>query len=311
MRETKELRLALENCLKEEIPFVLAKVVSTQGSTYRKPGALALIYPNGTCVGLLSGGCLEQDVVLNCEELWHKNSVPGHSVAKLLRYDTSSASDIVMGLGLGCEGSVEIELCWHHHSSAKAVLKMLPEPLHVALCGAGEDHKVLADLMGCMGWNVSLVDRREGVLEHVGSAVWQKFLWSSEVGLPKADCYVIMNHHYETDRSQIHEIVNFFHQGKSEQAKSNQTVKPKYIGVLGPRMRSVRLFRELGLSCDELGNLTNVSPELVQVLRYPMGLDLGGDTPSAVAISVVAEIQAVAMGHMGGALTQKVGTIHS
>src|SRR5882672_2049494 len=42
-------------------PLVLATIVATAGSTYRKPGARMLIDSEGTACGLLSGGCLESD----------------------------------------------------------------------------------------------------------------------------------------------------------------------------------------------------------------------------------------------------------
>ena len=43
-------------------PAVLATIVSTEGSTYRKAGARMLIEANGRMTGLLSGGCLERDL---------------------------------------------------------------------------------------------------------------------------------------------------------------------------------------------------------------------------------------------------------
>ena len=43
--------------------FALVLVVEAQGSTYRKPGALALVAEDGTQVGAISGGCLEPGVV--------------------------------------------------------------------------------------------------------------------------------------------------------------------------------------------------------------------------------------------------------
>ena len=42
--------------------LVAAFVIATQGSTYRKPGALMLLSASGARCGLLSGGCLEGDL---------------------------------------------------------------------------------------------------------------------------------------------------------------------------------------------------------------------------------------------------------
>ena len=43
-------------------PWALATLVQTEGSTYRKPGARLLIEPDGKTLGVLSGGCLEEEI---------------------------------------------------------------------------------------------------------------------------------------------------------------------------------------------------------------------------------------------------------
>ena len=46
---------------------VLATVIDVDGSAYRKEGATMLIQEQGKLVGMLSGGCLEEDVRLRAE----------------------------------------------------------------------------------------------------------------------------------------------------------------------------------------------------------------------------------------------------
>jgi xanthine dehydrogenase accessory factor len=82
----------------------LAVVVHTNGSTYRKPGALMLIAADGEYAGLLSGGCLESDL----HE--HALQVIGSGLAKVITYDTGGSDDLLWGLGVGCEGSMQILL---------------------------------------------------------------------------------------------------------------------------------------------------------------------------------------------------------
>jgi xanthine dehydrogenase accessory factor len=82
----------------------LAVVVHTNGSTYRKPGALMLIAADGDYAGLLSGGCLESDL----HE--HALQVIASGQAKLITYDTGSSDDLLWGLGVGCEGLMQILL---------------------------------------------------------------------------------------------------------------------------------------------------------------------------------------------------------
>ena len=82
----------------------LAVVVHTNGSTYRKPGALMLIAADGEYAGLLSGGCLESDLHQ------HALQVMGSGQAKLITYDTGGSDDLLWGLGVGCEGAMQILL---------------------------------------------------------------------------------------------------------------------------------------------------------------------------------------------------------
>jgi xanthine dehydrogenase accessory factor len=84
--------------------LALGMLVGVAGSTYRKPGALMLIGADGDYAGLLSGGCLEGDLAA------HSRSVIGSGTPALVRYDTRGPDDLVWGLGLGCEGMMDILL---------------------------------------------------------------------------------------------------------------------------------------------------------------------------------------------------------
>jgi len=82
----------------------LGVLVRTTGSTYRKPGALILIAGDGEYAGLISGGCLEGDL------REHARTVIASGAARTVRYDTRTSEDLIWGLGLGCEGAMEIVL---------------------------------------------------------------------------------------------------------------------------------------------------------------------------------------------------------
>ena len=84
--------------------FVLATVVATEGSTYRKCGAQMLIAAGGDLRGLLSGGCLEVDLVLHAREVLETGC------ARLVSYDMRGADDLVFGIGSGCEGAMRVLL---------------------------------------------------------------------------------------------------------------------------------------------------------------------------------------------------------
>lgn len=80
----------------------LATLVKAQGSTYRRPGARMLITSEGKMIGSLSGGCLEGDVFEQAQEVM----TSGKPI--VVQYDTMSDEDIIWGLGLGCNGIVQI-----------------------------------------------------------------------------------------------------------------------------------------------------------------------------------------------------------
>lgn len=83
-------------------PLALATVVNVSGSAYRRPGARMLISSSGKTAGMISGGCLEGDA----KERALRVIESGHSV--LVTYDSTSSEDIIFGLGLGCNGVVQV-----------------------------------------------------------------------------------------------------------------------------------------------------------------------------------------------------------
>lgn len=84
--------------------LVLGIVLETAGSTYRKPGALMLIASDGDYAGLLSGGCLEGDL------REHAATVRETGVPRVVSYDLRGPDDLLWGLGVGCEGAMNILL---------------------------------------------------------------------------------------------------------------------------------------------------------------------------------------------------------
>src|SRR4029077_20361170 len=77
-------------------PWALATLVQTQGSTYRKPGARMLVDPAGGTLGVLSGGCLEEEIGRQGKE------VIGSGSPVLLKFDTRRL--------YGCDGQLKILL---------------------------------------------------------------------------------------------------------------------------------------------------------------------------------------------------------
>lgn len=84
---------------------VMASVVRTVGSAYRGVGARMLVRADDGSVGLVSGGCLEADLVARAKRLRDMER------AEVVTFDSlSEEDDAVWGFGLGCNGRVEILL---------------------------------------------------------------------------------------------------------------------------------------------------------------------------------------------------------
>jgi xanthine/CO dehydrogenase XdhC/CoxF family maturation factor len=86
-------------------PMALATIARVEGSNFRRAGARMLVRTNGTCVGSVSGGCLEQDVIEHARELFANPARPRQFV-----YDTTVPDDLLFGTGSGCKGRVTILL---------------------------------------------------------------------------------------------------------------------------------------------------------------------------------------------------------
>jgi len=84
--------------------LVLATVVETEGSTYSKAGARMLIDSDGDFEGLLSGGCLENDLIE------HARLVIESGLPKIVSYDMRGTDDEFWGLGVGCDGAISVLL---------------------------------------------------------------------------------------------------------------------------------------------------------------------------------------------------------
>ncbi len=84
--------------------LVLAMVTAVEGSSYRKPGAMMLVSSSLEFTGLISGGCLEGDLVE------HAAAVLADGVPRAVTYDLSGTDNVILGLGLGCGGTVHLLL---------------------------------------------------------------------------------------------------------------------------------------------------------------------------------------------------------
>ncbi|MFD2999543.1 XdhC family protein [Pontibacter toksunensis] len=102
MKEVQDIVRAFEEARKEGKQTALATVVHVQGSSYRRPGARMLVTEDGKLTGAISGGCLEGDALRKARLAMVQQK------AMLVTYDTTDEDDAKLGVGLGCNGIIQI-----------------------------------------------------------------------------------------------------------------------------------------------------------------------------------------------------------
>jgi xanthine/CO dehydrogenase XdhC/CoxF family maturation factor len=179
------------------------------------------------------------------------------------------------------------------HGSLSAFIEFLPAPLRLTILGAGDDAIPLAQLASQLGWHVTVADWRPALATPERFPAARQLLavpTVHDIPLRVHDYVVVMTHHYPSDKAIVRRLAE---------------VRPRYVGLLGPRRRTERLLGELA---DEG---CHIDPEIVEGWHFPVGLDLGAETPLEVAVSIVAEILAVTNRRNGQFLHRRQGPIHT
>ena len=101
-KETGEIVSRVAHLAADGRRAAVATAVRISGSSYRRPGAKFLVEDDGGTVGGVSGGCLEADVRVVARDVMRTGT------PRLLHYETGGDDRTIWGLGLGCNGSVDI-----------------------------------------------------------------------------------------------------------------------------------------------------------------------------------------------------------
>jgi len=294
MHEVDKTIAAAKRVISEGKRGILVTVVATHGSTYRRAGARVVISEEGETFGTISGGCLERDLAERARA-WLLDPKP-----RLMHYDSTRNDDIVFGLGLGCRGTMDVvvepfdaqripslltdfrwngrePVVWTTTLDGRELLVELIRPERaLAIFGGGPDVEPVARLAEQTGWRASVISPKDMHPEDVGQ----------RVDLGAFDAAVVMTHNFLHDLALLSAIL--------------PSAIP-YAGLLGPKTRGDELLAQL--------------PEAAAAhrakLHYPIGLDLGAETPEEIALSIVAEIQAVVNGRSASSLREKDGPIHA
>ena len=337
-----ELQLIAEALTRpESTPAVLATLVSVAGSSYRRPGARLLVRADGSRLGSVSGGCLEEDVLARAER------VRASGMAEAAVYDTTAENDLVWGVGLGCHGVVRVLVepvpkppAWaaavasaaerrtrvqlivtHEHGSPSGwgtrlvssdapfeptgvfTQKFTPPPC-LAIFGAGDDAMPLAKLAHGLGWRVVVADPRAAL------NTAERFPWAACRETGSADTLVARVFGAPAQPSSAADggvaVVMTHHY--VHDVPILRDLLPRrlgYVGLLGPRKRAERILADL------TAEGCSISAEERARLHAPVGLDLGAEAPAEVAHAIVAEILAVLHGRDARPLRWRERPIHA
>ena len=102
MKEIRDIIKAFNEAQKLGKQTALATVVHVEGSSYRRPGARMLIEDDGQLTGAISGGCLEGDALRKALLVMTEKR------SRLVTYDTMDDDDAKFGVGLGCNGIIQV-----------------------------------------------------------------------------------------------------------------------------------------------------------------------------------------------------------
>jgi xanthine dehydrogenase accessory factor len=169
-------------------------------------------------------------------------------------------------------------------------IELLQPAVSLVVIGAGNDAIPLSNLATVLGWQITIVDGRANYVVSERFPLAHKLVVARAGDvLSKVDCdtrtvFVLMTHNYNYDMALLKELL---------------PLGLTYIGCLGPKKRLIRMVDEI---TDEQGAIP--ADQLAPVYG-PAGLDIGSENSEEIALSIVAEIQAVLKKRNGSSLTYK------
>ena len=102
MKEIRQIIKTFDDSSGQQETFALATVVNVEASSYRRIGARMLVSSSGQWIGGISGGCLEGDALKRSQMAIFKNT------PSIVTYDTMEDDQNQIGVGLGCNGRIEV-----------------------------------------------------------------------------------------------------------------------------------------------------------------------------------------------------------
>jgi xanthine dehydrogenase accessory factor len=175
-------------------------------------------------------------------------------------------------------------------------VEYLKPVIALVIVGAGNDAIPLTKMAHVLGWDVTVVDGRANYtqaerfpdVKQIVTAKPEQVL--AQIALDKLTAIVLMTHNYNYEIALMRQLL---------------PLQLSYIGMLGPKKKLDRMLGELE------DNGLDITPQQLQNIYGPVGLDIGSESPEEIALSIVAEIKAVLSNRKGYPLKQKAQAIHS
>lgn len=322
MKELIQILAQIKRLLNSNESFALATVVFVEGSAYRRPGARMLIDENGNWWGGISGGCLEGDLLKKAQLAMRQQTI------KNITYDTREDDPFQLGIGLGCQGLIEIII-----DPIRAHVEQISEQLNMCL-DSGVAHTLQSTWEGSK-FSIEAVAATNGSFAQEGTKqifvenipantrIWIVGNQFDAISLIQLCQQLAWEIHWVGNKLKMNPVVrdsvqacydwnddlpvrntdclvlmtHDFDRDVEFLSKQYAVDRWSYVGILGPNKRMDRILKQI--------------PTLqVSLLSSPIGLDIGAEGPDEIAISIVSEILAVKNGRNGLSLKHKKGSIH-
>ncbi|MGH2418583.1 MAG: XdhC family protein [Candidatus Limnocylindria bacterium] len=337
MSELDAILDAAAGCRTRGERFALATVVAVRGSSYRRPGARLLVPEDSAPVGLISGGCLEEEAARLAREALALDA------PVLVTVDHSAEGDELWGMGLGCRGV--IDLLAEPPTLAAETLDALAAAREgratYLLTGLdGERRRLTALEADALGERAAMAVAHgrptllgESILDPIlpplhlvvcgagpdaGPLVaagvrmgWRVSVVDPRHSLLRAERFPGATLHDAEPAAAAEAVaagewtavVIMSHDYLRDAAFLGGFLgrEVPYLGVLGPRDRTDRLLAELDAPPTEAD---------MACLHAPAGLDIGANGAEEVATAIIGEILAVLRGRAGAPLRERRGPIH-
>lgn len=306
--------------LKDKHKWVLGLIYKTEGSCYRKAGAMMLFSDAGHQLGVLSGGCLESDIYRKAQRVMEDGQL------RHATYDDNDEEDIAFKLGVGCGGVVHLallpvnqdthylkldEVCkklvqgdscvWSQHlgeglatdilsTDSDSPTQLLEEDGGLTLKVALQPPAHLLIVGG--GFDATFVSKM-AALQGWTVSVWDprpaqartEHFSSANFIVASNDMEAVTQHMTE-HRVDAAVLMSHHREIDSKALAELSRHDIAYLAMLGPKHRKEEIFALAGVKEKDLHGF----------FASPAGFDIGGELPESIALSIIAQCHSVLAG---------------